>query len=160
MTSTVSVKDDIVNALAALLATITVANGYQSEVRKVYTENISNGTMQDFPAIVIDSGPDIRMRRNLGLMWKKWTVLLDCYVYNEENVQKEVRKLEADLEKLFYADRYSATPVGMNISGTAFELEIESFDPFGTIATRPNGGVTVELAIYYHQRDTNAQELA
>jgi hypothetical protein len=154
-----SVKEKIFQELKKLLETIKKDNGYETEVRVVHSEVVPIGDIADFPAIIIDQGAEENLtgsgtRRTMGLMEKRMTVFLDCFIYEADNMQRAIRKIEQDIEKLFWGDKYS-TAKGYSINNTAFELDIIRSEPFGTIIDRPNGGTSIELAIYYHQKDTD-----
>jgi hypothetical protein len=154
-----SVKDAWVAELALQLLNINDQNGYKSEVKRVFAEETALDQLGALPAIVLTIGPDTTLRRTSGFHWKRCQVFLDAYLYSQAAPQQTIRNFEADLEKFVYGDRYT-TGTGFSINGKAFEMNILSFDPFGTTAEQPNCGTTATLQVDYHQRDTEPTQIA
>jgi hypothetical protein len=150
-----SVKEKIFVELEKLLLGIKSTSGYVNTVAKVYTEVVMPGELKEFPAIVIDQGQEKQVATpSKGLIEKIMTVYLDCYLYDSNHLAKAIRTIERDIEKLMYGDVYGAGR-GFSINGSAFECKIIGSEPFGTVTEAPNGGVTIELQIWYHQRITD-----
>lgn len=154
-----TVKDAWVDSLADLLETITEANGYKTDVKKVYTEEPQIDKLAELPAIVVYVGADSTIRRPSGLHWKRCLVTLTVYLFSQENIQQAERDAEADIERLIYGDRYT-TGIGFSLNGKCFECNITNVDPFGTLSERPNGGIDVLLQVDYHQKDADPTQLA
>lgn len=150
-----SIKDNIFIELAKLLGTIKVTSGYVNTIAKVHTEVVMPGQLLEFPCIVIDQGQEKQVATaSKGLIEKVMVVYLDCYISDSNNLQKAIRSLERDIERLFYHDLYTSG-VGYSINNTAFETKIMGSEPFGTVTEVPNGGVTIELQVWYHQKITD-----
>lgn len=150
-----SVKEKIFVELAKLLRSIQILSGFTNDVKKVYTEVVMPGELKEFPSIVIDQGQEKQVATpSKGLIEKIMTVYLDCYVFDSENLAKAIRTIERDIELLLYKDVYT-TSKGYSINGSAFEAKIMGSEPFGTVTEAPNGGVTIELQIWYHQKITD-----
>jgi hypothetical protein len=155
-----SVKEKLFQELAKMLRTITVVNGYENDVLKVYEEVIPLGQISEFPALVIDQGRDTtRPARTTGMLEFEVTVFLDCFMPESDAPQRLLRKMEQDLQRLFYRDLYTAGR-GYSINGTAFEVKWVGSEPFGTRAEAPNNAMTVELLVSYHQNIIDATKKA
>lgn len=147
-----SVKEKIFIELEKMLLSMKETAGYKSDIKKVYTEVTMPGQFTEFPCIVIDQGPEKQVATaSKGLIEKVMIVFLDCYVHDSNNLSKSIRTIERDIETLFYGDIYGESR-GYSINGSAFETKIVGSEPFGTVAEVPNGGVTIELHIWYHQK--------
>lgn len=109
--ASVSIKGQISDAFAARLATITTANGYGTNVKKVYSDKIPMGiqlTKHAVPAIFVLDGPD-QLDMQFGCMVGNWDFRLQLW-HNEVG---DIVMIEfcRDVLKAIFADSPTAQRV-------------------------------------------------
>jgi len=145
-TCPMSVRETILTALEGELATITVANGYESAVAEVL-RNVPHSddltTKVDAVTLVLsDDGQDKHIGYGGGnKALKEITVEVRCYVqcYRNDEPTGEIGKIEADIHKLI--DK----PVSLGSNARFAQVK----NVVNTILAERVGVVTVTIAIVY-----------
>jgi hypothetical protein len=107
----VSIKGQILEAFANRLTLITTANGYQTNVRKVYSDKIPMGiqlSKQQLPAIFLLEGPDA-IELEHGCLKGNWDLRLQ--LWHNEVGDVSMIEFARDALKVIYANSAMAQRV-------------------------------------------------
>lgn len=104
-----SKKEQIQNSLAARLLTITTANGYDTNISKVFNNEIPMGMdleQSEVPAILVIAGRDIPKHEH---QWLKgnWEIELQL-VHNAEETDATMHRFVRDVNRAIYANSPTA----------------------------------------------------
>lgn len=103
-----SLKGQILEAVAARLAKVTVANGYATDVKKVYADKIPMGIQLNkyqLPAIFLLDGPD-SIELEHSCIKGNWDLRLQ--LWHNEVGDTEMQQFVRDVMKVIYADSATA----------------------------------------------------
>lgn len=110
---TVSKRDTILTGIKTTLAGISVANGYNLTVKSIHDvlKATSDLTQDQFPALIVIDADESKDDGDVDEMKNRLNVIVTGYVFNPEqdyDLQADLRKLLADVEKCLCADRFRA----------------------------------------------------
>ncbi len=147
-----SVRTKIRKAFKARLETIDGTGGYLTKVKKVNTEDVSVEKMSSFPVINIVLGNEevVSATDSTGIMEKKLSVFLDCYLQDPATLQDSIDRLVQDIEKCLIGN-----VAGYGLNGTCSELYPVSIQPFYLECNEPDGAVTITMNVFYSQKLTD-----
>ena len=106
-----SIKGQISQALSSRLASITTANGYLTNVKKIYSDKIPMGIQlnkQQLPAIFVLDGADL-IDMQMGVVAGNWDFRLQ--LWHAEVGDIAMNEFSRDVFKSIYADSASASRV-------------------------------------------------
>ena len=106
---TASIKGQILDALATRLTSITTANGYYTNVKKIYNDKIPMGIQlqkQQLPAIFLLEGPDI-LTTEFGCLKGSWDIRMQ--LWHNEVGDTEMIAFARDVMKAIYANSPNAS---------------------------------------------------
>lgn len=131
-TNVQTVHDLILTAEAAVLATITRANGYQVDVQRVYINHESTLKQYEYPALrLVDQGE--AFRRSVGFYYEISISIAVWAFFKEsdrDNARTLLRQLQADAIKALHQDEF--------VDGLAFQTKWQNADPRLNDAAQPD----------------------
>lgn len=148
-----SYEDKIKRAVVLLMKTITVANGFESEVP---TENVVDEArnvtwMQNHaPSIQVLLGDESVVEENIGDVLKLLEVHVTALVKDKDNPLIAAEKIIADIKTAFYTPNKLTDPdVGGFLNTRTLGLEVERLigDPSLGVA-----GAQITVGIHYPER--------
>ena len=132
-------RDSIVNALVILVKNITTANGYLSDLHEEVLPILKFwDEIDDFPAVHINAGSETREYIGGGQKIRFLSIVLRCYVKEENTSVQELNKLLEDVETLIennsrleYVDKQGTTQFTQQITVVSIDTDEGVFDPIG-----------------------------
>jgi len=145
-----SVRTNLRTAIKAKLLTIKTSNGYNSTVAQVYDPPQDIERMVDFPSINIYWDKEDRIDReiqgNNQLYNLRMVAQLYCILHDTNDLPLAQDKLLADIQRMVGNNHYVPDANG---NATAFNVVYLGATPYGPAEGTPNGGIIVEVEIFY-----------
>lgn len=131
-------RSSIVEALVDKLKTISLANGYTTDLgEQVYPRMIFWDEIQEFPCICLSAGPEAIVHQGAGLKDRYLDITLRAYVNEEDSILALERLLE-DVEfiidsngRLAYVDSSGNTGNTRDIIITNIDTDQGALSPLG-----------------------------
>ena len=146
-----SVEENILDAIATGLRTITVDNGYSITIGDINKEEVAFSDRMNFPSVDILWGPEIYLntiegKHTTGAYEKVADIFIEGWLNAQENMFAEKIKFKNAIEKYFGTNYI--IPNGSGV-GTAFNCMLANNALFGMKRNDPKGGVSMLLKVYY-----------
>jgi hypothetical protein len=106
----VSKKGDIFTSLATAIATVTTANGYDTNIIKVFADQIPMGLDLDdyeLPAVLVIAGPD-KIKHEHQCIRGAWFIDLQL-IHRADATSQDMLNFCRDINKAIYANSPTAT---------------------------------------------------
>lgn len=131
-------RDSIVNAITELLKNIDGNGEYLSNLYRNVEPSLKFwDEIDDFPAVHLNAGPETREYLGGGVKDRYLSIMIRCYVKEDESVtalNKVLEDVETVLEansRLEYEDKRGAVQYTKQISVISIETDEGVFDPIG-----------------------------
>lgn len=150
-----SIKGDILDDVKAVLETITIANGYNQIVKKVWDDEFKMPdelTSSDFPALFLIDDDTRKEAGDVDSVLCTLNCIVTGYVFrtkSSQNLQSDRRKLENDVEKAIMVDERRS---GMAIKTQTGRIVTDR----GTL--EPHGIFDLHFVVEYFQDRNNPSE--
>lgn len=157
MTTQVSVRTNIRNALTYGLGKIKKTANYQNDLY-VLEREVSPEKMLQFPCVDVLWGREqITNNRNSGgdyssQVRKLSTIYLDVWLKTADDMETARDTILQDIEKFLGVNYY--LPDSQS-NATCMQCWLESNEPFGYGVNTPYGGVTIAILVEYRQGMTD-----
>jgi hypothetical protein len=150
--TTGSAFNQIVAKLKTQLETITIVNGFNTDVGGVYDEPVSPENIKKFPAINIYVGPESYVvgTNEAGRLMKTASVILDVYIQEKERQRQKITELLADIELVLYDDTIAKSRY--NLCGKCLIMQPVQTNPFQIQGENHICGFEHEISIKYRQK--------
>ena len=152
VTETQSIREQIAEALIYNLKTITAANGYRTNIRRVYDPAISHERVLEKPAINVYWGREERLNDRLAgnnpLLDMRMVVQLVVFLdASADKLRDAQNNILADIQGVF-GQRFFIPSSGTG-DATAFDCAYLASEPWGPDETEPKGGIVIDLEVFY-----------
>jgi hypothetical protein len=125
------IRANIAQGLADRLASITSANGYSTDVQKIFSDEIPMGLRLDeyeLPAILIINGDD-KVKRKTPCIHGEW--VFEVQLINTRVADSVMHQFVADVFKCLYANdpNSSRNDAFRSINENIWDIEVTNIDP-------------------------------
>lgn len=146
-----SIRGDIIDDIKDAIESITVANGYNQDIKYVSTDSIELPDtlhVTNFPAVFVIDTEETKSPSDVDTVECALTLVLLCYMRrkdNRENLQDKRRKMTSDIEKAIMADeRRELKALKTDITRIETDRGIDDNNAITEITC---------VVTYYHDRD-------
>jgi hypothetical protein len=151
-----TVRSKIRKAIKYQLSTITKANGFYNDIRKVYDPPKVFNNIKVFPAVNLywlgEERNDEHYHGNNSLLDLELTCNMVVYLNEREDPNTAADTLLADIQRKFGTQYYILNEAGER---TVFNCIYQSMEPFGIDTNSPDYGISLDLKIFYRIRLTD-----
>ena len=132
MSTTVPLRERILENIVSELKTISTANGYRTNVKTVsrQVKDISELTEPEFPALFVISGGEVIEEATNRALMKKLSVGILAYVYDTSATDTKISNILADIQEKMYADK-SRGGYAIDTILNSIETDEASLQPYG-----------------------------
>ncbi|MFA5316200.1 MAG: hypothetical protein WC369_02110 [Dehalococcoidales bacterium] len=146
-----TVRENILEAIEALLKTITVANGYANTIANTERFKARGNSILLQPCIVVCAGPENKTPGPDPMTTCKLSVELDLWVRQEvtdtQDTDTILNSLLGDIEKALMSDH--------TLSGNCRDVTVLDILPFQTTEGNIQFGLIIELEVHYRHLRTD-----
>jgi hypothetical protein len=147
-----SIREQVAEALIYNLKQITTANGYRTNIIRVYDPPVSHESTFEKPSINIYWGREERLNDRLAgnnpLLDMRMVVQLVIFLdAPADRLRDSQNNIVADIQDRFGTNFY--IPSETTGDATAFDCVYLASEPWGPQETEPKGGIVVDLEVFY-----------
>lgn len=146
-----TVRENILVALEALLKTITTTNGYVNTITNVERWRMKGNPTVVTPTLIIFAGPESKTPGPDPMMTCEMSVELDLWIRQETTdtvyTDTVLNSLLGDIEKALMSDH--------TLGGNTQDINVVDILPFQTTEGNIQSGLVIELKIHYRHIRTD-----